>query len=87
MLSTFDVSTLSSVHLKYCSKHQRAWVESLDQWVAFPEPAMYGSPSTEAACDTCTASHHTISFMTRLNRYAELIAMDECNEHPGRAVA
>jgi hypothetical protein len=52
MLSTLLVSTTS--RLKYCSVHQRAWVESLSQWVAFPEPTMYGSPITEAACDTCT---------------------------------
>jgi hypothetical protein len=52
MLSTLLVSTPSS--LKYCRVHQRAWVESLGQWVAFPEPTMYGSPITEAACDTCT---------------------------------
>jgi hypothetical protein len=51
MLSTLLVSTTSS--LKYCSVHERAWVESLGQWVAFPEPTMYGSPVTEAACDTC----------------------------------
>jgi hypothetical protein len=47
------VSTTSS--LKYCSRHQRAWVELLDQWVTFPEPTMYGNPVTEAACDICTA--------------------------------
>jgi hypothetical protein len=52
MLSTLLVFTTSSV--KYCSVHQRAWVESLGQWVAFPEPSLYGSPVTEAACDTCT---------------------------------
>ena len=52
MIATVDVSTTFS--LKYCRRHQRAWVESLDQWVAFPERAMYGSPVTEAACDTCT---------------------------------
>jgi hypothetical protein len=54
MLSPFAVST--PLRLKYCRRHQRAWVESLDQWVAFPERAMYGSLITEAACDTCTAS-------------------------------
>jgi hypothetical protein len=53
MLSTLLVSTTSS--LKYCSVHERAWVESLGQWVAFPEPTMYGSPVTEAACDICMA--------------------------------
>jgi hypothetical protein len=53
MISTFDIST--TLRLKYCRRHQRAWVESLDQWVAFPERAIYGSPLTEAACDTCTA--------------------------------
>jgi len=52
MLSTLLVSTTS--HLKYCRVHQRAWVESLGQWVTFPEPTMYGSPVTEAVCDTCT---------------------------------
>jgi hypothetical protein len=52
MLSTLLISTAAS--LKYCGVHQRAWVESLGQWVAFPEPTMYGSPVTEAACDACT---------------------------------
>ena len=53
MLSTLLVSTTSS--LKYCSVHQRAWVEELGQWMALPEPLMSGDPVTEAACDTCTA--------------------------------
>jgi hypothetical protein len=39
--------------LKYCSVHQRAWVEALGQWVAFPEPSMDESPVMEDACDTC----------------------------------
>ena len=52
MLSTLLVSTASS--LKYCSLHQRAWVESLGQWVAFPEPTMDGSPVMEVPCDTWT---------------------------------
>ena len=54
MISAFDVSMTFSVHLKYCRRHQRAWVESLDHRVPFPARAMYGSPVTEAACDTCT---------------------------------
>jgi hypothetical protein len=53
MRATVDVSMTFS--LKYCRRHQRAWVEALDPWVAFPERAMYGSFITEAACDTCTA--------------------------------
>jgi hypothetical protein len=53
MISTVDVSATFS--LQYCRRHQRAWVESLDHWVAFPERARYGSLVTEAACDTCTA--------------------------------
>jgi hypothetical protein len=53
MVSTLLVSTTLS--LPYCSVHERAWVESLGQWVAFPEPTMSGSPITEAACDTCAA--------------------------------
>ena len=53
MRATLYVFT--TVSLPYCSRHQRAWVESLDHWVAFPERAMYGSLVTEAACDTCTA--------------------------------
>jgi hypothetical protein len=41
-----------TLSLKYCSVHQRAWVEALGQWVAFPEPIM--DPVMEVACDTCT---------------------------------
>ena len=52
MFSTLQVSTTSS--LKHCSVHQRAWVESLGQWVTFSEPKIYGSPVMEVACDTCT---------------------------------
>ena len=51
MVSTLPLST--TMTLQYCRRHQRAWVESLSQWIAFPERAMYGSPITEAACDTC----------------------------------
>ena len=40
--------------LKYCSVHQRAWVEALGQWMAFPEPTIDGSPVMEVLCDTCT---------------------------------
>ena len=54
MFSTLFVSPTAS--LKYCRVHQRAWVESLDRWVAFREPVLYGSPVTEAMCDTCTAA-------------------------------
>jgi hypothetical protein len=43
-----------TLSLKYCSVHQRAWVEALGQWVAFPEPIIDGSPVMEVACDTCT---------------------------------
>ena len=53
MVSTLLVSTTS--RLKYCSVHQRAWVEALGQWVAFPESTMNGRLATEAACDTCAA--------------------------------
>jgi hypothetical protein len=53
MFSTWLVSTTES--LPYCRVHQRAWVEPLSQWVAFPAPTVYGSPVTEAVCDTCTA--------------------------------
>lgn len=51
MVSTWHFSTTSP--LLYCSVHQRAWVESRGQWVAFPAPKMYGSPVMEAVCDTC----------------------------------
>ena len=54
MFATLLVSPRASV--KYCRVHQRAWVESLDQWMAFREPTRYGSPVTEAMCDICNAS-------------------------------
>ncbi len=53
MFATLLVSPRASV--KYCRVHQRAWVESLDQWMAFREPTRYGSPVTEAVCDICNA--------------------------------
>ena len=53
MGSLLPVSTTAS--LTYGSRHQRVWVASLSQWVAFPEPTLYGNPLTEAACDRCTA--------------------------------
>src|SRR5262249_1450173 len=36
-----DFTTVSD-KLRYCRVHQRAWVESLDQWMAFREPTRYG---------------------------------------------
>jgi hypothetical protein len=44
----------TTLALQYCSVHQRAWVETLGQWGAFPESTMDGTPVTEVACDTCT---------------------------------
>jgi hypothetical protein len=60
MVSTLLVSP--TARLTYCRVHQRAWVESLDQWMAFREPTLYGSPVTEAVCDLCTASRHVAGF-------------------------
>jgi hypothetical protein len=60
MFSTLLVSPRASV--KYCRVHQRAWVESLDQWVAFREPTLYESPVTAAGCDLCPASRHGTTF-------------------------
>jgi len=54
MFSTLLVSP--PARLPYCRVHQRVWVESLDRWMTFREPALYGSPVLEAVCDTCTAS-------------------------------
>jgi hypothetical protein len=56
MFATLLVAPSASV--KYCRVHQRAWVESLDQWMAFREPTRSGSPVTAAVCDLCTASRH-----------------------------
>lgn len=56
MFATFLDSP--TARLQYCRVHQRAWVASLDQWMAFREPTPYRSPVTEAVCDTCTASRH-----------------------------
>ena len=53
MFATGLVSPTASV--QYCRVHQRAWVESLDQWIACREPTRYGSPVTEAVCDICNA--------------------------------
>jgi hypothetical protein len=58
MVSTLHLITTTT--LQYCRRHQRAWVESLGQWVAFPERAMYGSPVTEAACDMCAGEAITV---------------------------
>jgi hypothetical protein len=60
MFSTWLVSPRASA--KYCRVHQRAWVASLDPWMAFREPTRYGSPVTEAVCDICNASRHVAAF-------------------------
>ncbi len=60
MCATLLVSP--TARLTYCRVHQRAWVESLDQWMAFREPTLYGSPVTEAVCDICTASRKVAEF-------------------------
>ena len=41
----------------HCRVHQRAWVASLDCWVAFHVPTRDGSPVTDAPCDRCLAGH------------------------------
>ena len=43
--------------LIYCRVHQRAWVASLDRWVAFHVPTRDGSPRRDAPCDRCPARH------------------------------
>jgi hypothetical protein len=43
----------TTLGVKYCSVHQRAWIEALGQWVAFSELPMDGSPVMEDTCDTC----------------------------------
>jgi hypothetical protein len=60
MFATLFVSP--TARLLYCRVHQRAWVESLDRWMTFREPTLYGSPVTEAVCDICTASRHDVGF-------------------------
>jgi hypothetical protein len=60
MFATLLVSP--TARLTYCRVHQRAWVESLDQWMAFREPTLYGSPVTAVACDICTASRNGAEF-------------------------
>ena len=62
MVSTFPLSTTTT--LQYCRRHQRAWVESLGQWVAFPERAMYESPVPEAACDMCAGEAIKVSTLS-----------------------
>ena len=59
MGATLSLATTTT--LQYCRRHQRAWVASLGQWVAFPERAMYGSPVPEAACDLCAGEAITMS--------------------------
>jgi hypothetical protein len=53
MRATVHVSM--TVRVQDCRRPQRAWVESLDPGVAFPQRPMDGSPVTEAACDPCMA--------------------------------
>ena len=45
----------SPAGLTHCRVHQRAWVASLDRWVAFHVPTRDGSPGTDAPCDRCAA--------------------------------
>jgi hypothetical protein len=42
----------------HCRVHQRAWVASLDCWVAFHVPTRDGSPVTDAPCDRCLGRPH-----------------------------
>ena len=44
--------------LTYCRVHQRAWVASLERWVAFHVPTRNGSPGTDAPCDRCGVRPH-----------------------------
>ena len=60
MFTPWLVSPIARV--QYGRVHQRAWVESLDQWRAFRELTRYGSPVTEAMCDICIASRHGTAF-------------------------
>ena len=45
-----------TARLTYGRIHQRAWVASLDLWLACREPTVEGSPATEAVCDLWAAS-------------------------------
>ena len=42
----------------HCRVHQRAWVVSLERWVAFHVPTRDGSPGTDAPCDRCGVRPH-----------------------------
>ena len=45
--------------LTYCRVHQRAWVASLERWVAFHVPTRDGSPGMDAPCDRCLGRPHS----------------------------
>ena len=47
----------SPAGVTHCRVHQRAWVASLDRWVAFHVPTRDGSTSRDAPCDRCPARH------------------------------
>ena len=47
-------------HMTYCHAHQRAWVASLDRWVAFHVPTRDGSPVTDTPCDHCAVGYQRV---------------------------
>ena len=66
MRATLYVFT--TVSLPYCSRHQRAWVASLDQWVAFSERAMYAAPLRWMADSLSTATRSFCALLRVVSR-------------------
>jgi hypothetical protein len=58
MLTLVLGSRPAPLTLTYCRVHQRAWVASLDRWVAFHVPTRDGNPVTDAPCDRCCVQPH-----------------------------
>jgi hypothetical protein len=74
-------------HMTYCRVHQRAWVASLDRWVAFHVPTRDGSPSTDTPCDRCAAGHHRAEGVGGHGGWSGARARHDQGEEPWSAAA
>ena len=71
----------------HCRVHQRAWVASLDRWVAFHVPTRDGSPSTDAPCDRCAAGYQRVEGGGGHGEWSGARARHDHGEEPWSAAA
>ena len=71
----------------HCRVHQRAWVVSLERWVAFHVPTRDGSPGTDAQCDRCAAGDQWAEGVGGQGGWRGARARHDPGEAPWRAAA